>query len=473
MRASKLLIIALCAMSMVNSQMSIVKADDFVPAMETVPNNTSTSYTLDSGDSGGDITLQFGAALAESLKWNSANARFDLSDDLNLTGGITTSGGSNSLNNNSNFATNINTGTSTGAVAIGGGSNTVDINSTSWEISSAGLISGLTGLTSTGNITLTGANITGASPLVFDGLTENANKTTLAITDPTDARIITVPDISGTLVTTGDTGTITSTMILDDTLTASDLAATLTFTDGDLMDLSAINESGTSEGLRLPQATDVSAGTSEGQIGWDSDDNLLQIGTNGGIKTIGGYNNIQSFTASGTWTKPAGVSTVYVQVWGGGGGGQNGANNQGGGGGGGGGYSAGLVDVTGDVTVTVGNGGTAGVAGGLSRFAGATTITGNGGGTGNGGTGGTGTGGTINLSGATGAPGEGNDGGGGGGGGGSPFGGAGGGGGAGANAANPSTAGGAGTRPGGGGGGGSENAGAGGTGGAGLVIVYY
>ena len=39
--------------------------------------------------------------------------------------------------------------------------------------------------------------LTGASPLVFEGATANAYKTTLAITDPTAARTITLPDASG------------------------------------------------------------------------------------------------------------------------------------------------------------------------------------------------------------------------------------------------------------------------------------
>jgi len=66
------------------------------------------------------------------------------------TGGI-------SLNNNVNGGINIGTGTSTGAVAIGGGSNTVGIDSSVWDITTAGVASGFTGLTSTGNINLTGA----------------------------------------------------------------------------------------------------------------------------------------------------------------------------------------------------------------------------------------------------------------------------------------------------------------------------
>lgn len=154
MNARKPITTAIALSAIFNLQSSICFADDFVPAVDTVPYNTSTSYTLDSGDSGGDITLQFGTTLAEFLKWNSVSTGFDLSDDLNLTGGLTTSGGANSLNNNSNFATTINTGTSTGAVSIGGNANTVAVDSSSWDISTAGVASGLTGLTTTGTVSL-------------------------------------------------------------------------------------------------------------------------------------------------------------------------------------------------------------------------------------------------------------------------------------------------------------------------------
>ena len=97
--------------------------------------------------------------------------------------------------------------------------------------------------------------------------------------------------------------------------------------------------------------------------------------------------NMQVFTASGTWTKPTGVTNVIVKVVGGGGAGggvSNGAGELAGGGGGAGGYAEAEVVVSGNVTVTVGAAGSAasgvaGGAGGNSSFAGAVTVTANGG----------------------------------------------------------------------------------------------
>ncbi|MBU0577630.1 hypothetical protein KJ742_01625 [Patescibacteria group bacterium] len=61
-------------------------ADDFSPADEE--DNSSNTFILDADDTGGDIVLQFGATLAESLTWDSANLEFDLSDDLSVTGKV-------------------------------------------------------------------------------------------------------------------------------------------------------------------------------------------------------------------------------------------------------------------------------------------------------------------------------------------------------------------------------------------------
>lgn len=81
-------------------------------------------------------------------------------------------------------------------------------------------------------------------------------------------------------------------------------------------------------------------------------------------------NNVQTFTVNGTWTKPVGVTKVYVKLWGAGGGG-------------------------GDACVGGGcAGSSAGTNGGNSSFAGSVTITGGGGTGGLNGTGGTGNSGT-------------------------------------------------------------------------------
>jgi len=65
----------------------------------------------------------------------------------------------------------------------------------------------------------TGGTITGnleigtAGSLTWEGSTADANETTLTVVDPTADRTITLPDVTGTVITTGDTATVTNTML--------------------------------------------------------------------------------------------------------------------------------------------------------------------------------------------------------------------------------------------------------------------
>ena len=85
--------------------------------------------------------------------------------------------------------------------------------------------------------------------------------------------------------------------IVDDTITATDLNATLTMTDGDLLDFSASNASTTTDGMILPQNTDCSSATAEGQVCWDSDSDTLNIGDASASVTVGvSVSNLIAFT---------------------------------------------------------------------------------------------------------------------------------------------------------------------------------
>jgi hypothetical protein len=62
--------------------------------------------------------------------------------------------------------------------------------------------------------TITGEVVIGsAGTLLFEGATDDAFEIQLAAADATADRIVTLPNVTGTIITTGDTGTVTNTML--------------------------------------------------------------------------------------------------------------------------------------------------------------------------------------------------------------------------------------------------------------------
>lgn len=107
------------------------------------------------------------------------------------------------------------------------------------------------------------------------------------------------------------------------------------------------------------------SGTSGQVLGANTSGNLAWL------NVAGGFSNFQVFNSSGTFTVPAGITKVMVELWGagggGGGGGGGGYSNHGGngGGGGGGGYVKDILNVSPgqSINVTIGSGGGYGLGG--------------------------------------------------------------------------------------------------------------
>lgn len=88
--------------------------------------------------------------------------------------------------------------------------------------------------------TITGTlEIGNTGQLRFEGSSNDAYETTLAVEDPTSTRTITLPDRTGTVITTGDTGTVTSTMLADGTIADADINANAEIAVSKLADGSA------------------------------------------------------------------------------------------------------------------------------------------------------------------------------------------------------------------------------------------
>lgn len=82
------------------------------------------------------------------------------------------------------------------------------------------------GGTVTGDITL-GTNV----GIQFEGTTDDANEIRLIGADATADRTITLPNVTGTVITTGDSGTVTSTMIADGAIVNADINASAAIVD--------------------------------------------------------------------------------------------------------------------------------------------------------------------------------------------------------------------------------------------------
>jgi excisionase family DNA binding protein len=153
---------------------------------------------------------------------------------------------------------------------------------------------GGTGATSftTGGILLGGATLSATAVLANGELLIGDGSGAPTISTLTQGTGITVTNGAGSITIASTLGTdIDSSEIVNDTITATDLSAILTFADSDLLNLSAINTSSTTEGLILPQATSCASGTAEGQICWDTDGDFLSVGngtTATSILTAGG-----------------------------------------------------------------------------------------------------------------------------------------------------------------------------------------
>lgn len=151
----------------------------------------------------------------------------------------TISGASNTLSNIPNSALTNSSVTINGTAVSLGGSATITANTTNALTIGTGL-SGTsfnggsavtiaidsTVATLTGTQTLTNKTLTD-STTTFQDETDNTKKMQFQLSGITTGttRTLTVPNVSGTIITTGDTGTVTSTMIADGTIVNADINA--------------------------------------------------------------------------------------------------------------------------------------------------------------------------------------------------------------------------------------------------------
>ena len=224
-------------------------------------------------------------------------------DSLTLNGLLTATAGATLVG-----TVNINT-TGTGNTAIGNGTGTFALTSTGMNVTTAGVI------------TLPGAQ-------TLDLTTAGA--TTLKIA-PGGAAALTLGSAATTAINLTTAGTGDSAVVLpsqsvsageitNDTITATQLASTLTFADGDFIDLSNINHStSASEGIRLPYTTVDPAdltGLGGGYLVYNNNVGSLQFWNGANWVTVSSGTGASKWTETGSILYPNNYGTKDFAIGG-------------------------------------------------------------------------------------------------------------------------------------------------------------
>ena len=149
--------------------------------------------------------------------------------------------------------------------------------------------------------------------ITFEGDTADAHETILAITDPTADRTITIPDASGTIVTTTATQTLTNKTLTSPTLTSAVLNTAVSGSavlDEDDMDSNSATKVATQQSVKAYvdaqiTAQDLDVTSDSGTIAIDLNSETLTVAGGTGIDTSASGNQITIATASGTVTTTA------------------------------------------------------------------------------------------------------------------------------------------------------------------------
>ena len=127
------------------------------------------------------------------------------------------------------------------------------------------------------------SNPTFGASLTFEGATADAYETTLTVVDPTADRTITLPNITGTIITTGDTGTVSGTMVADNAIDSDH------YTDGSIDSAHLANDAVT--------LAKLAGGTDGNIISFDASGNPVAVatGSDGQVLTSSGAGVVCAF----------------------------------------------------------------------------------------------------------------------------------------------------------------------------------
>ena len=139
------------------------------------------------------------------------------------------------------------------------------------------------------------------SQITFEGATDDAYETTLAVTDPTADRTITFADASGTLVVTDATQTLTNKTLTAPTITSGVFNTAISgsaFLDEDNLDSNSATKLASQQSIKAYVDAQITAqdldfqGDSGGALSIDLDSETLTIAGGTGIDTVGSGNSL-------------------------------------------------------------------------------------------------------------------------------------------------------------------------------------
>ena len=136
--------------------------------------------------------------------------------------------------------------------------------------------------------------------IVFEGATDDANETTLVVTDPTADRTITLPNLTGTVSLLDATETLTNKTLTAPTLTSAVLNTAVSgsaILDEDNMASDSATQLATQQSIKAfveaqVTAEDLDITTDSGTIAIDLDSETLTVAGGTGIDTSGSSNTI-------------------------------------------------------------------------------------------------------------------------------------------------------------------------------------
>ncbi len=156
----------------INSTNFDVSSGGALSGISTISASNNISTTLGGLQTAGTTRLTNGGALQNITGLTIVSGGASIVGSTSVSGAFTASGGTVNVNvNGITTGTNINTGTSTGAVAIGGGLATFSLNSTAFDVSSTGALSGISTINASNDITTSGdVNVTGLGVYQINGI---------------------------------------------------------------------------------------------------------------------------------------------------------------------------------------------------------------------------------------------------------------------------------------------------------------